>query len=113
MPAEGGPTKEKLLASIRPGMELDRGFFMKVYGYAISSPGFAETALLELEISGECCGAWDYYAQFVGGYEKQRAEMMKGVARWYRKQDFDNRKGDTKRIGRRRDYKFNGFPEDW
>ena len=77
--------------SIRPDMKLTKNFFMRIYGYEISFPGFAETALEELEKAG-CSKARAYYQRFVGEYEKKHDEEMKSVAKWYRKQL--ERKGD-------------------
>ena len=37
-------SREELLASIRPGMELTKNFFLRIYGYELSFPGFAEVA---------------------------------------------------------------------
>ena len=45
-------SREELLESIRPDMKLTKNFFMKIYGYEISFPGFAEIPLTELEKSG-------------------------------------------------------------
>lgn len=38
-------SREGLLQSIQPDMKLDRAFFLKVYGYEITWPGFEETAI--------------------------------------------------------------------
>ena len=73
------PTKEKLLAGIGPDMRLYKSFFMKVYGYEISFPGFAETALSRLEAAG-CSRAREYYSRFVSEYERQRDEELRAVA---------------------------------
>lgn len=78
-------SRQELLDSIRPDMKLTKNFFMKIYGYEISFPGFAEIALTELEKAG-CSKARTYYQRFVGEYEKKHAEEMKTVAEWYRKQ---------------------------
>lgn len=43
------PNKQQLLESIHPGMKLDKFFFLKVYGYEISFPGFADQAVKALE----------------------------------------------------------------
>ena len=35
----------ELLDSLKPGMYLDKNFFLKVYGHEITSPGFAENVI--------------------------------------------------------------------
>lgn len=83
------PTKEGLLEEIRPDMKLYRSFFMRIYGYEISYPGFADKALSRLEVAG-CGRARQYYERFVLGYEWQQADSIKLVAEWYRKQVDEN-----------------------
>lgn len=87
------PCRQELLDSIEPGMKLTKGCFLKIYGYEISFPGFAGTALSALEKAGSS-KAREYYRQFVGEYDKKHDEEMKRAAEWYKKQ-FD-RKGDDK-----------------
>lgn len=45
-------SRRELLESLKPGMHLDKNFFLKVYGYEISDPGFAENVIKRLEILG-------------------------------------------------------------
>ncbi|MBQ8804163.1 MAG: hypothetical protein IJZ53_11050 [Tyzzerella sp.] len=80
------PSKQELLSSIQPGMKLTKNFFMRIYGYEITWPGFAEQALTELEKAG-CSKARDYYQRFVSEYEQEHEKAMKNVAEWYRKQN--------------------------
>lgn len=84
-------SRQELLDSIQPDMKLTKSFFMRIYGYEISFPGFAEIALSRLEESG-CSKAKAYYQWFVDEYEKKHDEEMKNAADWYRKQ----LKGDGK-----------------
>lgn len=91
-------SRQELLDSIRPDMKLTKNFFMRIYGYEISFPGFAEIALTEMEKAG-CSKARAYYQRFVGEYEKKHDEEMKEVADWYRKQ----LKGDGKDWKRQRE----------
>ena len=107
------PSKEELLESISPDMKLTKSFFKKIYGYELTWPGFAETALLELEISAGCCKAWDYYTEFSAEWQQDYNNMMKKAAEWYRKQEF--RKVVRMNNGERRNakYQFAGFPKDW
>ena len=78
-------SREELLQSIRPGMKLDKAFFMKVYGYEISFPGFSDEAIKALSDAG-CSRAREYYNKAVSEYEKKHDEEMKEVAAWYRKE---------------------------
>lgn len=75
-------SREELLQSIRPGMKLNRAFFLKVYGYEITWPGFQDTAIKALEDAG-CSKAREYYDSVVGEYEKGYREQMKEVGKWY------------------------------
>lgn len=45
-------SKDELLSTIIPNMRLTRVFFLKVYGYELTWPGFAEIALTKLEEQG-------------------------------------------------------------
>ena len=76
------PSKEELLASIRPDMKLTWDFFKRIYGYEISWPGFADRAIAALEAAG-CSRARGYYETWVSEYEAERAAEMKKVAAWY------------------------------
>ena len=78
-------SREELLQSINPEMQLNRAFFMKVYGYEISFPGFAETAIKALEDAG-CSRAREYYTRLVNDYEQKKQEELYPVAVEYVKQ---------------------------
>lgn len=87
-------SREELLHSIQPDMKLDKNFFMKIYGYELTWPGFAEMALTRLTILG-CIKAKEYYSCLVIEYEHQHEKVLKGAALWYRKQceqEFDRKK---------------------
>lgn len=107
-------TKDDFYSSINSDMKLTKGFFLKIYGYELSYPGFAEIALGKLEELG-CTKAKDYYTGIVGEYEQEHNKAMKNVAAWYRKQDFQSKKGDEINLHRRQRERtrFTGFPEDW
>lgn len=97
------PTRENLLRSIRPGMKLNRAFFLKVYGYELTSPGFVETALRHFEVLG-CTRAREYYKKTVSDYETQWKDGMHEVASLYcRKleQTWKKKVGDELRIRKR------------
>lgn len=57
-------SRRELLDSLKPGMHLDKNFFLKVYGYEITRPGFAEDVIKRLEILG-CSKAREYYTCIV------------------------------------------------
>lgn len=109
-------SKRELLDSISLDMKLNKAFFMKVYGYELTYPGFAENVLVRLEFLG-CNRAREYYNHFVSEYEKEQDRQMKNVAEWHLKrcrEEFEekNRKAvnENRRAGR---YKFAGLPQDW
>ena len=56
-------SRRELLDSISCDMRLDKSFFMKIYGYELTWPGFAEDALTRLEFLG-CSRAREYYNRF-------------------------------------------------
>ena len=86
-------SRKELLAAITSSMKLTRAFFLKVYGYELTWPGFAEIALTKLEEQG-CSKARTYYADIVAAYEQEHENDMKRVAEWYRKQ-LDKKGDDT------------------
>lgn len=77
--------REELLQSIDPDMNLTKAFFLKVYGYEISFPGFAGKAIKALNDAG-CSKAMEYYDNFVAEYQKERDKELKPVAGQIRKQ---------------------------
>lgn len=108
------PNKQQLLESIHPGMKLDKFFFLKVYGYEISFPGFADQAVKALEDAG-CGRAREYYKMVVAEYWKKKDEDLKPVARelhrkwdeeWKRLQKGSEDNGNTIRNW----HGFKGFP---
>lgn len=93
---KGGPrapdqktNRNEFLHSFSPGMQLWKSTFLKIYGYEITAPGFAENALSRLEILG-CSKARAYYSGVVAEYEYQHEKELKVVASWYRKQCENN-----------------------
>lgn len=87
-------SRKELLDSIQTDMKLTKSFFMKIYGYELTWPGFAEVALSKLEKAG-CSQARNYYTCIVIEYDHNHEKEMKGVAEWYAKQDF-TKKGEDK-----------------
>ncbi|MEH2947184.1 hypothetical protein [Sporofaciens sp. JLR.KK001] len=78
-------SRKSFLDSFKTGMNLYKSTFMKIYGYELTWPGFAEDALTRLEILG-CSRAREYYTCAVAEYEYEHEKEMISVAKWYRKQ---------------------------
>lgn len=89
-------SREELLRSIQPGMRLDKNFFLKIYGYELTWPGFAEVALTKLQGAG-CNKARNYYTCIVVEYQYNDESVLKNVAKWYVKQDFYGKKVNESR----------------
>ena len=86
----------ELLQSIRPGMNPDKNFFLRIYGYELTWPGFAEVALTKLQGAG-CDKARNYYTCIVAEYEYNNEKALKNVAEWYVKQDYYGKKVNESR----------------
>ena len=114
-----GPGKEEFLHSFSTGMKLYKSTFLKIYGYELTYPGYAEKALSWLEMLG-CSKARIYYSGVVAEYEHQHEKEMKSAAHWYRKfceEQLERLKrkevkGAIGDAGNTR-HQFEGFPEDW
>lgn len=78
-----GTNKEEFLHSFSTGMKLYKSTFLKIYGYELSYPGYAEKALSWLEMLG-CSKARTYYSGVVVEYEHERDKELKEVASWDR-----------------------------
>lgn len=99
-------SREQLLHSISPDMKLIKGFFRRIYGYELSSPGFREQAISALEAAG-CTMARTYYNDIIGEYQKAREESLKPVAAAYLKEcdqkwEQGQKRGEEQRIQKRR-----------
>ena len=79
-----GPDKDAFLHSFSAGMKLYKSTFLKIYGYELTYPGYAEKALSWLEMLG-CSKARVYYSGVVAEYENWHEKEMKGAAARYRK----------------------------
>lgn len=75
-------SKEQLLQSIDPTMNLTRSFFKRIYGYDLTWPGFADQAIKALEAAG-CSRARQYYDMVAGECEQQYDADLADVAHWY------------------------------
>lgn len=79
------PNRQKLLDSIQPGMKLDKAFFLRVYGYEISFPSFADEAIQALEEAG-CGRAREYYDGTVTEYQGRHDKELRPIAKRIKKQ---------------------------
>lgn len=116
------PSREELLQDIRPGMKLTKAFFMRIYGYEITYPGFAAVALDRLEglyiiyAKENDRRPAELYRQIVEEAEERQEQGMKEAASWYVKQlndEWERRVKKTIARGREAKYQFTGFPENW
>lgn len=82
------PTRKKLLHSFKIGMKFTKSFFLKIFGYDITTPGFAEDAIARLEILGST-KARGHYRGIAIEWQYYNEKMLQEVASWYRKQNFD------------------------
>lgn len=86
-------SKEELLQSINPSMHLNKDFFLKIYGYDLTCPGFSEIALQKLEQEG-CSKARCYYDSIKTEWELNHDNELKKASNWYR--EYLNREEDSK-----------------
>ena len=98
------PTGRKpFLHSFTCDMKLYKSTFMKILGYDITTPGFAEDALTRLEILG-CSRAREYYETVKAEWQQEHDAQMKSVAHWYKEQwenQFENMKRKAVRESRK------------
>lgn len=118
LPTLEGASKEQLLQSVGPTMNLTKSFFKRIYGYELTWPGFADQAIKALEVAG-CSRARQYYDMVAGECEQQYDADLVGVARWYAGEcakDWEKRQKGSEEHGRehgRTCYQFVGLPQDW
>ena len=91
------PTREKLLANIQPGMKLTKNLFLQIYGYNISTPGFADEAIAKLKDLG-CSKAGEYYEQITSEWKDEHEKMLqKGVNISRKQREAEQRKNQERR----------------
>lgn len=94
--------RETLMHSFSCDMKLYKSTFMKILGYDITTPGFAEDALARLEFLG-CSRAREYYEAVRLEWQKEHDAQMKSAAHWYKGQcenEFENMKRKAVRESR-------------
>lgn len=104
--------KDIFLDSIQPGTKIDHDFCMKIYGYDISYPGFAELAITKIESLG-LVGIREYYDMAVNNYEDKRRENMKEVVEWYKKKCQEDWERQVSKNKTRREHRIRGLPQDF
>lgn len=115
-------SREELIQSIQPGVVMDETIFRKIYGYDITTPGFADNILDDLEdiyILYDCSGESnprERYKAFTRSLEDEYERELKKVSKWYNekiKEEHERKAKKTVARNREPKYQFNGFPEDW
>ena len=95
--------RKPFLHSFSCDMKLYKSTFMKILGYDITTPGFAEDALARLEILG-CSRAREYYEAVRAEWQQEHDAQMKGAAEWSRDQwanEWENMKRKAVRESRK------------
>ena len=97
---------ETFLQNIAAGVDVDKAFFLKMYGYSITRPDFLEKAFRALNDAG-FHNARSSYQSVVDEYENARDEKIKPVAEWLRDkidkefdskvENFNRKQGEEKR----------------
>lgn len=95
------PSKEELLASIKPDMVLTKRFIKRIYGYGVTDASFPDRAIAALEAAG-CSKARQYYESWVNEYEAAHNADLKEAAHWYRQECERERKKGQKEGEERR-----------
>lgn len=108
--------RQKFKGTIKPGMKLYKNTFKKILGYELTTPGFADEVLDQLEVLG-CSHAREYYETVKKNeWQQEYSSQMKNTGEWYRRQDFERKEVNTvkddKRGGSKR-HIFRGLPQDW
>ena len=70
--------------------------FLQIYGYNISTPGFADEAIAKLKDLG-CGKAGEYYEQIISEWKEGHEKALQEAEAWYRKQDSYKKEGEERR----------------
>lgn len=107
--------RSKLLNEMSPNMHLSKGYFKKILGLDITTPGFAEDALTRLEILG-CSRAREYYEAVKAEWQQEHDAQMKSAAHWYKGQcenEFERRKVKLRTEKEAEQQKRRGLPREY
>ena len=108
--------RQKFKGTIKPGMKLYKNTFKKILGYELTTPGFADEVLDQLEVLGYSHAREYYETVKKNEWQQEYSSQMKNTGEWYRRQDFERKEVNTvkddKRGGSKR-HIFRGLPQDW
>lgn len=76
-------SREILLRSIKPDMKLTKAFFLQIYGYELTWPGFAKEAIERLKMAG-CSKAEEYYNNVASEQVEKYERTRKSIAEYLR-----------------------------
>ena len=96
--------RKPFLHSFSCDMRLYKSTFMKILGYDITTPGFADDAIARLEILG-CSRAREYYETVKAEWQQEHDAQMKRAAEWSRDQwanEWENTKRKAVRESRKK-----------
>lgn len=88
--------RQKFKGTIKPGMKLYKNTFKKILGYELTTSGFADDILDQLEVLG-CSHAREYYETVKNEWQQEYSSQMKNTGEWYRRQDFERKEVNESR----------------
>ncbi len=94
------PTKEKLLDAIQPGLQVTEAFLLQIYGYSVSDPYFAATALDYLSFAG-ISNAQELYRAAVYRWKAAHEDELNRAAAWFKNKVEDEEKKEEERCKRK------------
>lgn len=107
--------RKPFLHSFSCDMKLYKSTFMKILGFDITTPGFAEDALTRLEKLGYS-RAREYYETVKAEWQQEHDAQMKSVAHWYKGQcenEFERRKVKLRTEKEAEQQKRRGLPREY
>ncbi len=107
-------SREILLDSIQPKMRLTKAFFLQIYGYELTWPGFAKEAIERLKMAG-CSKAEEYYNSVASEQAEKYEKVRKNVTEFLRQHKDEKGRKEMKkdRSGESRRNQSARLPEDW
>ncbi len=82
--------------SKRNSKKWNKNTFKKILGYELTTPGFADDILNQLEVLG-CSHAREYYETVKNEWQQEYSSQMKNTGEWYRIQDFERKEVNESR----------------
>ncbi len=93
----------KYLSSFIQGMKIYRSTFLKMIGYDLSTPGFAEDAIAKLEALGST-KAREHYTRISSEWKGKYEKILQEAAEFGRKHGKIQKEGDKKRKQQEMEY---------